>query len=159
MHLSPWILSERLSKKFDDELDINFNLSISLVFYLFFLSLSNSFSIGTEKLPYFSVFSPKHSNCSSSCSAYSYVEPLWNITGIYFSGCYPKNTFISYKLQIMTVIYDFVIFIIIIISIKSFFAYIANFWYDLCLWYDLFSLIFKGIISFFHNLLFLLHFS
>ena len=48
--------------KFDNEVDINLKLSRNFSLYLIVLLLSSSFLIGTEKVIYFSVFSPKHSN-------------------------------------------------------------------------------------------------
>ena len=47
---------------FDNETDINLKLSINFSLYVAVLPLSSSFLIGTEKVIYFSVFSPKHSN-------------------------------------------------------------------------------------------------
>ena len=65
--------------------------------YVIVLLLSNSFLIGTEKVIYFSVFSPKHSNWPSNSFAsclimkwLSYREPLWNTAGIYFGVLYLK---------------------------------------------------------------------
>ena len=48
--------------KFDNEVDINLKLSRNFSLYLIVLLLSSSFLIGTEKVIYFSVFSPEHSN-------------------------------------------------------------------------------------------------
>ena len=91
MYLSVWSLSESLSTRFDNELDINLKLSIIFILSLIDLALSNSFSIGTEKVIYYSLLSPKHLNCplNSTTSSliiklWSYVEPLWNTTGISF---------------------------------------------------------------------------
>ena len=62
------------------------------------LLLSSSFLISTEKVIYFSVFSPKDlnwlSNSFASCLImkwYSYAEPLWNTTGISFGVLYLKE--------------------------------------------------------------------
>ena len=52
----------------DNELDINLKLSINFILYVIVLPLSRSFLIGTEKVMYFSVFFPKHSNLSSNSS-------------------------------------------------------------------------------------------
>ena len=52
----------KLSTSFDNEIDINLRLSINSSFYVILLPLSSSFLIGNEKVIYFSVFSPKHSN-------------------------------------------------------------------------------------------------
>ena len=48
--------------RLDSEVDINLKLSINFSLYVIVLPLSSSFLIGTEKVIYFSVFSPKHSN-------------------------------------------------------------------------------------------------
>ena len=65
------------------------------------LSLS-SFLIGTEKVIYFSVFSPKYlnwpSNSFASCLIMkwkSYVEPTWNTTGVFFCVLYLKLQILS----------------------------------------------------------------
>ena len=65
--------------------------------YVVVLLLSSSFLIGTEKVIYFSVFSPKHSNWPSNSFAnclikkwLSYVEPIGNTTGIYLGVLYLK---------------------------------------------------------------------
>ena len=72
---------------------------INFISYLIDLPLPSSFSINTEKVKYFSAFSPKHWNCplnwNSSASSliikwWSYVEPLWNSTGISFGVLYLK---------------------------------------------------------------------
>ena len=47
-----------LSTRSDNEVDINLKLSINLSFYAIVLPLSHSFLIGTEKVIYFSMFSP-----------------------------------------------------------------------------------------------------
>ena len=61
-----------LSTRFGNEIDINLKLSINFVLYVDFSLLSSSFLIGTEK-KYFSVFSPKHSNCPSNSFASSLI--------------------------------------------------------------------------------------
>ena len=71
MDLSLWTLSDKLSIRLDNELGINLKLSINFVLYEIFLPLLNSFLIDTEKVIYFSVFSPKHSNCPSNSSTSS----------------------------------------------------------------------------------------
>ena len=48
--------------RLDSEVDINLKLSINFSLYEIVLLLSSSFLIATEKVMYFSVFSPKHSN-------------------------------------------------------------------------------------------------
>ena len=50
-------LSDKLSARLDNELEINLKLSIN-----FILPLPSFFLIGTEKVAFFSVLSPKHSN-------------------------------------------------------------------------------------------------
>ena len=59
--------------RFDNELDINLKISINFILYVIDLPLSSSFLISTEKVIYFSVFSPKHSNCPSNSSASSLI--------------------------------------------------------------------------------------
>ena len=54
-------MSDKLSTSFGNEADINLKLSINFSLYVIVLPLS-SFLIGTEKVIYFSVFSPKYSN-------------------------------------------------------------------------------------------------
>ena len=72
MHLSQLSPSDKLSTRFDNELDINLKLSINVILYVTGLPLSSSFLIGTVVI-YFSVFSPKHSNCQSNSSANSLI--------------------------------------------------------------------------------------
>ena len=69
MHLSQWIPSDKLSTRLDSEVDVKLKLSINFSLYVIVLLLSSSFLIGTEKVIYFSVFSPKHSNSPSNSSA------------------------------------------------------------------------------------------
>ena len=54
--------SDKLSPRLDKELDINLKLSVNVILYVIVLSLSSSFLISAEKVIYFSMFSPKHSN-------------------------------------------------------------------------------------------------
>ena len=65
--------------------------------YIAVSPLSCSFLSGTEKVMYFSVFSPKQLsqplNSSGNClimKCQSYVEPLWKITGISLGNLYLK---------------------------------------------------------------------
>ena len=69
------LISDKLSTRFDNLLDINLQVSINFILYVIVspLSLSRSFLIGTEKLIYFSVFSPKHVNLSLNSSANSWI--------------------------------------------------------------------------------------
>ena len=69
MHLLQWNPSDKLSTRLDSEVDINLKLSINFSLYVIVLLLSSSFLIGTEKVIYFSVFSPKHSNWPLKSSA------------------------------------------------------------------------------------------
>ena len=73
MHLSLRSPSDKLSTRFDNELDINLKLSINFILYVIDLPLSISFLIGAEKEIYLSAFSPKHSNCPSNSSAISLI--------------------------------------------------------------------------------------
>ena len=67
----------KLQTRLDNELDLNLKLSINFIFYDIFIILSLPslsifvicFLIGSEKVIYFSVFSPKHSNGPSTSSA------------------------------------------------------------------------------------------
>ena len=54
-------------------LDINLQVSTYFVLYVIVSLLSCSFLIGTEKLIYFSVFSPGHSNSPLNSSANSLI--------------------------------------------------------------------------------------
>ena len=54
-------ITDKLSTRFDNGSDINLQLSIDFSLYMDVLPLSCSFLIGTEKVMYFSVFSPKQS--------------------------------------------------------------------------------------------------
>ena len=91
MHLLQWNPSDKLSTRLDSEININLKLSINFSLYVIVSVLSSSFLIGTEKVIYFSLFSPKHSNWPTNSFAkcfikkwLSYVEPLWNTTGVSF---------------------------------------------------------------------------
>ena len=92
-HLLLWSPSERSSTRLDNELDINSKLSKNFILYVIVLLFSISSFIGTEGyLLYFSVFFPRHLNCSLNYSAssliikwWSYLEPLWNTARISFS--------------------------------------------------------------------------
>ena len=65
------LISDKLSTRSDNLLRINLQVSINFNLYVIVLSLSLScsFLIGTEKVIYFSVFSPKHSNWPLKSSA------------------------------------------------------------------------------------------
>ena len=65
--------SDKLSARFDNELDINLKLSINFILYVIDFPLSRSFLNGTEKVIYFSVFCLKHSNCPSNSSDSSLI--------------------------------------------------------------------------------------
>ena len=65
--------------------------------YVIVLPLSSFLLIGTEKVIYFSVFSPKDWSWPSNSFAsllvmkwQSYVEPLWNTFGVSFGVLYLK---------------------------------------------------------------------
>ena len=73
IHLSLLIISERLSARLDNEPDINLKLSINFILYVIVLLFSIFLFIGTENVIYFSVFSPRHSNCPLNSSASSLV--------------------------------------------------------------------------------------
>ena len=73
MHLSLWSPSDKLSTRFDYELEINLELWINVILYVTDLPLSGSFLIGTEKVMFFSVFFPKHSNCPPNLFANSLI--------------------------------------------------------------------------------------
>ena len=59
----------RLSTRLDAEFDITLKLSINFNLYMLVLPFSSSLFIGTEEVIYFSVFSPRPSNCPSNSSA------------------------------------------------------------------------------------------
>ena len=52
---------------------MNLQVSTNFILYVIVLLLSCSFLTGTEKLIYFSVFSPKHSNSPLNSSANSLI--------------------------------------------------------------------------------------
>ena len=56
------LMADKFSAMFDNLLYMNLQVSINFILYVIVLSLSFSFLIGTEKVLYFSLFSPKHSN-------------------------------------------------------------------------------------------------
>ena len=65
-----WSPSDRSLRRFDNELPINPALSINCNVYIFFVTSSpilstpvTSFPMGTVKVRYFPVFSPKQINC------------------------------------------------------------------------------------------------
>ena len=70
------LISDKLPKRSDNLLRINLQLLISFHLYVIVLSLSSScsFLIGTQKLIYFSIFSPKHSNSPLNSSANSLIK-------------------------------------------------------------------------------------
>ena len=69
MHLLQWNPFDRLSTRPDSEVDIKLRLSINFGLYVLVLLLSSYFLIGTEKVIYFFIFSPKHSNWQSNSFA------------------------------------------------------------------------------------------
>ena len=60
VNLLLWILSNEFLTCFDNEVDIYLKLSINFNLHVIFLPLSSFFLIGTKKVIYFSVFSPKN---------------------------------------------------------------------------------------------------
>ena len=64
MHAGHYFLKipDKLSTRSENLLCINLQLSINFSLKVIFLSLAAYFLIGTEKVIYFSVFSPKHLN-------------------------------------------------------------------------------------------------
>ena len=82
------LISDKLSTRSDNLLCMNLKVSINFNLYVTVLSLSCSFLTGTEKLIYFSVFSPKHSNSplnssANSLSGYEVVIVFWTIMNFY----------------------------------------------------------------------------
>ena len=67
------LISDKLSTRSGNLLGMNLQVSANFILYVIALSLSCSFLIGTEKLIYFSVFSPKHSNSLLNFSANSLI--------------------------------------------------------------------------------------
>ena len=63
------LISDNLSTRFDNEVGINVKLSINFSLCVVVLPLQCSFLIGTEKVIYFSVFSPIRSNWPPNSSA------------------------------------------------------------------------------------------
>ena len=68
------LISDKLSTRSDNLLGMNLQLSINFILYVIVLPLSCSFLIGTEKVIYFSVFSPKHSDSPLESSANSLIK-------------------------------------------------------------------------------------
>ena len=67
MHLPLSRPSARISVRLDKELVINIKCSMNLIL-CFMISSFSCFSIGTENVIYFLVFSLRHSNCCSNTS-------------------------------------------------------------------------------------------
>ena len=67
------LISDKVSTRSDNLLGMNLQVSTNFILYVIVLVLSCSFLIGTEKLIYFFVFSPKHSNPPLNSSANSLV--------------------------------------------------------------------------------------
>ena len=67
------LISDKLSTRSDNLLGMNLQVSTNFILYVIVLLLSCSFLIGTEKLIYLSVFSPKHSNSPLNSSANSLI--------------------------------------------------------------------------------------
>ena len=98
-----WIPSERLLTRFDNELAINLPLPINCRMYTFSISspflliLVTSFSIGTEKVMYFSLFFPEQLNCFSNSSANSFIICF---SHIYFQiFLYYSSRFLSFDMS------------------------------------------------------------
>ena len=70
------LISDKLSTRLEHLVCMNLQVSINFILYVIVLplSLSCSFLIGTEKVIYFSVFSPKHSNSPLTSSANSLIR-------------------------------------------------------------------------------------
>ena len=72
------LISDKLSTRFDNLLGINLQLSINFILYVIVSPLSSrSFLIQTEKLIYFSAFSPKHSKSSPLNSSANSLIMRW----------------------------------------------------------------------------------
>ena len=67
------LIPDKLSTRLDSELDINLKLSINFSLYIVVLPLSCAFLIGTDKVIYFSVFSPMHSKLPLNSFANSLI--------------------------------------------------------------------------------------
>ena len=52
--------SDKLSTRLDSDVDMNLKLSMNFSLYVIVLPLSSFLLIGTEKVIYFPLFSPKH---------------------------------------------------------------------------------------------------
>ena len=62
-------IPDLLSTSSDNEVDINLKLSINLSLHVIVLPSSHSFLIGTEKVIYFSIFSPTQLSSPLNSSA------------------------------------------------------------------------------------------
>ena len=67
------LISDKLWTRFDNSLGMNLQVSISVILHVIVSPLLSSVLIGTEKLIYFSVFSPKHSNSPLNSFANSLI--------------------------------------------------------------------------------------
>ena len=68
------LISDKLSTRSDNLLDMNLQVSINFILCVVVLPLSCSFLIGTKKLIYFSVFSYKLSNLPLNSPANSLIK-------------------------------------------------------------------------------------
>ena len=79
LHLPLCRPSARLSGRLDKELAINLTLSVNLIWYFMVFPIF-CFSIDTEKVMFFTVFSHRHLNCSwnlsASCSINNSIHKL-----------------------------------------------------------------------------------
>ena len=87
MHLPLCRPSARLSVRLDKELAINLALPVNLILHFMVFSFP-CFSIGTEKVVYFSVFYRRHSNWPSNSPTSSLIS--WSESRISFSAVYLK---------------------------------------------------------------------
>ena len=91
------LISDKISTRLNNKVDIVLKLSIKFSFYLVVLQLSCSFLIGTEKVTYFLIFSPTQPNWPPNSSAnYSIIKwvsypALWITTGTSLGTLYFKS--------------------------------------------------------------------
>ena len=109
------LISDKSSTRFDNLCGIILQLSINFILYVIVLQLSFSFLIGIEKVIYFSVFSPKHSNWPLNSSA-----KIANAM-----SCSSKFSCIMTMISNFLVYFKFLFFIFIIT--KLFLTYVAYF--------------------------------
>ena len=108
LHL-PWA---RLSARLQSKLPRNLMLSINFILYVTVFSF---FFISIKKVLYFSVFSPRHSNCLSNLSAISWIMKWQSFTTIKDH----RNLFFCFLSQITCTMYSAYAFVYVMTVITN----------------------------------------